>query len=102
MNSLRALAAEVGRGDRAAKEQLQQQLAPHLARIVRRAMLHVSGTSPLTQRVRAAARRVARTEAPQAQEELIGQVGEDLCESLLSRLQVGLGRGQGLLATVPN
>src|SRR5262245_20791394 len=96
-NDLRTLAVQVSRGNRDAKEQLQQQLAPHAARIVRRALRHGSGTAPLTQRVLAVAR-TAHAKATAESEDLIGQVAGDLCQSLLERLQGGVRSGPGLLA----
>ena len=74
-HDLRHLAARAGRGDQLAKAELERELEPHMYRIVRRAMRTNAGDSALTERVRAAARRLSRDDSGHP-EQLVNQIAE--------------------------
>lgn len=102
-SELRHLAARVSMGDPTAAVALKQELEPDMLRIVRRAMRATTGPSALTGRVRAAARRLSPAGADHAATDsawLAGQVAQDVCDSMIGRLQADRPDGHKLRDTV--
>jgi hypothetical protein len=103
-NDLWTLAAQVGKGDRQARDQMQQRLEPEMTRILRRVLRKtVSGSAQpatgLERRLLAAADRAGWDASNHASEDE-DDLASGVCESLLDRLETGYGRGQRMLATV--
>jgi hypothetical protein len=98
-HDLRHLAARAGRGDQLAKAELERELEPHMYRIVRRAMRTTAGDSALTERVRAAARRLSRDDSGHP-EQLVNQIADNLRESIVRRVEGRRAGGQPLCETV--
>jgi hypothetical protein len=88
---LERLAARGRQGDPVALAELRHELELRLEPIVRRALRTQTGTSPLVQRVQAAARRLAPSPPEAAGERprgFIGQVASSLRNSVLDHLRV--------------
>lgn len=104
--NLYELGARVRQGDLAAAETMRQTLQPILGRMARRAICHGRG-SPLrlTQPILAQVGRLAPDgypTQPGEQEQLVEQVAESLCESVIDRLQAAPCRMPGIRETVRN
>jgi hypothetical protein len=102
-NQLPYLAARVGKGDPRAVLELKHELEAQMPRIVRRAMRPTAGASALTQWVRATAQRLSQPDRddPAADpEQLVSRIVDDLCESVIDRLQSGRRDGHPFLETV--
>jgi hypothetical protein len=103
VNKWELLAQQTRRGDCHASAQLRRHVQPHLAIIVRRAIRTDDDHSPLTRRIRTAARQTARDcqETPtQDQERLVKPVARRLCDWLLTRLQGRAGDTRATNETV--
>ncbi len=82
------LAARVRQGEREAADRLHQLIVPQMVRIVRRALRHGAGVSPLDQRILAEARQALSDNPDQRSadgEGLVQRVAQRLCDNLLRR-----------------
>ncbi len=88
------LAARVRQGEQEAADRLHELIAPQMVHLVRRALRHGAGTSPLDQRILAEARQTladnpdgapALAGHPPEGEALVRQVAQRLCDNLLRR-----------------
>jgi hypothetical protein len=87
---LERLADRVGQGDSVALAELRHELELRLGPIVRRALRTETENSPLTQRVRSAARRLAPHPSEAACKPprgFVGRVASSLRDSVLGRLR---------------
>jgi len=103
VNAFQRLAARVSRGDPGAGHELRQELEPHMARIVRRALRTSNPASPVARRIHAVASALASnhsTPSASGREGLVRQVAHSLCNSLLGRLQPSTGTAPALRDTV--
>jgi len=82
------LAARVRQGEWEAADRLHQLIAPQMVHLVRRALRHGAGSSPLDQRILAEARQTLADnpdQRPPEGEALVRQVAQRLCDNLLRR-----------------
>lgn len=104
-NNLHQLAARARTGDAGAAVALRRELEPHMLHIVRRAMRSTTGPSAVTRRVREALGRLSGGKVDQMgsdPDHLLYRVADDLCESLIGRLQAEQPRHRPLCETVRN
>ncbi len=103
--NLHQLAARARTGDAGAAVALRRELEPHMLHIVRRAMRSTTGPSAVTRRVWEALNRLSGGSADQPgtdSERLLHRVADDICASLLGRLQAEQPRHRPLCETVRN
>jgi hypothetical protein len=103
--SLNELKSRAQAGDAGAAARLRQKLSAQMPHIVRRALVAGPGRSPVNDKIRAVARRVADPGSgrrPGRGEPLVRRVARRVCASLVTVLRRGLSPSQRLKETVRN